>query len=195
MPVHLVPDVLTVHAVRAAAEVDLSGAIEAPANGPLEIDGPGDDLDAEEAEPVRLEGIFDDLRARASTTRGVDGQQQVALGRTYLAAGLIDQAVGAFKRAAHDASVRTPASIALGEIFEEQQDYTHAIEWYERGADAASDSEGERLDAMRRLALALEAGNESDRALAVWLEIQALHPEDREAPMRVARLSSPGAGR
>jgi tetratricopeptide (TPR) repeat protein len=192
VPVHLVPDVLTVPAVTATAEVDLSGALEELDAGAAGAPG---EVDEGDSEPAALEGVFDDMRARASTTRGVDGQQQVALGRTYLAAGLVDQAVGAFKRAAHDASVRTPASIALGEIFEEQQDYTHAIEWYERGADAASDAGGERLDAMRRLALALEAANESVRALAVWLEIQALHPEDREAPTRVARLSSPGAGR
>ena len=125
----------------------------------------------------------------------MDGRQQLALGRTYLAAGLVDQAVGAFKRAAHDTAVRASASVALGEIFEEQEDYPHAIEWFERGADAAPEASEERLEVMRRLALALEAGNESVRALAVWLEIQALHPEDSEAPKRVARLSSPGAGR
>lgn len=142
-----------------------------------------------------IQDVFDGLRARAAATRGVDGRQQLALGRTYLAAGLVDQAMSAFARAAHDVDVRASACTALGELFEEQQDYGHAIEWYERGADATHGGEGERLEAMRRLARVLESANESARALAVWLEIQTLHPEDPEAPVRVARLSESGAGR
>jgi tetratricopeptide (TPR) repeat protein len=150
-------------------------------------------LDA--ADGPGLEDVFDGIRAKAASTYGVDGRQQLALGRTYLAAGLLDQAVSAFARAAHDAGVRGPACIALGEVFEEQQDYAHAIEWLERGADAPQISDSDRLDAMRRLARVLEAAGESARALAVWLEIQTLHPEDREAQARVARLSATGTGR
>jgi tetratricopeptide (TPR) repeat protein len=163
-------------------------------------DDEGEDEDdgqatVEDAGVPGLEAVFDGIRANASTTRGVDGRQQFALGRTYLAAGLVDQAVAAFGRAAHDAGVRGSACLALGELFEEQQDYAHAIEWLERGADAPQISDSDRLDAMRRLASVLEAASESARALAVWLEILTLHPEDREAPARVAKLSATGMGR
>ena len=56
-------------------------------------------------------------------------------------------------------------------------------------------AERERLDAMRRLAHVLELANEQVRALAVWLEVQTLQPDDVEAADRVTRLSSSGAGR
>jgi tetratricopeptide (TPR) repeat protein len=188
---------------RAPVELDLTRALNVltPAGPPAAtgateaiVPAADGDPDAATSEPP-LESVFDEFRMKAATTRDVDGRQQLALGRTYLAAGLTDQAVAAFERAAHDADVLAEASVALGDLYEEVPDLGRAIEWFERGADAAHGTEAERIGAMRRLAMALEAANESARALAVWLEIQTLQPDDPEAPSRVLRLSSPGSGR
>jgi tetratricopeptide (TPR) repeat protein len=150
---------------------------------------------ADEGAARPLEEVFEGMRAQASSTHDVDGRQQLALGTTYLAAGLIDQAVAAYARAAHDPTARLEACSALGEIFEDARDYGPAIEWLERAVDAPDATEEARLSVMRRLAAVLEAADEPARALAVWLEILTSHPDDAEAAARVSQSPPPGAGR
>jgi tetratricopeptide (TPR) repeat protein len=140
--------------------------------------------------PETLEDVFGRLREEASPRRGTEGRQQLALGRTYLAAGLVEAAIEAFRRAVLDPETRATAAVALAEAFEELEDRTTSLEWLERGADALESPDAERADAMRRLAQALEADGEPDRALAVWLELVTLCPDDPQATDGVARLSA-----
>lgn len=144
----------------------------------------------EPAEAPTLEDVFERLREEARPPRGTEGRQQVAVGRTFLAAGMTEPALEAFGRACADADARAVAALALGETYEDLGDPASALEWYERAADAQESPEGERLAAMRRLAEFLEGAGEPVRALAVWLEVSTLCPDDREASDRVARLAA-----
>jgi tetratricopeptide (TPR) repeat protein len=153
--------------------------------------GDGDqDTGASEEPPPTLEAVFDEMRASARPSRGTEGRRHLALGRTYFAAGMVDEALDAFHKAAQDAEARAAASVAIGEACEERDDLPAAIDWFERGADAAESPEADRADAMRHLGEALEAIDEPARALAVWMELLSLRPSDRQASRHVARLSA-----
>jgi tetratricopeptide (TPR) repeat protein len=141
------------------------------------------------ARPATLEGVFDRLREEASPRRGTEGRQLVALGHTYLAAGMVEAAIETFRKATLDGEARALAAMALSETYDELEDPAQALEWLEHGADAQESPETERLDAMRRLAEALDRGGEPERALAVWLEVATLRPQDPQAARAVTRLS------
>ncbi len=119
-----------------------------------------------------------------------EGRQLLALGRTYLAAGLVEAALDAFQRAALDPEARAAAALALAETSDDLEDHDASLEWLERGADAAESPDDERVDAMRRLGEALEARGEPDRALAVWLEVVTLRADDQQAARAIERLSA-----
>lgn len=175
---------------RASDEVDLTDALERLAAS--EDADPGGTPSAAPLpeRPETLDDVFERLRQEASPRRGTEGRQQVALGRTYLAAGLVEAAIEAFGRAALDPDARAVAAVALAEAYEELEDGPTSLEWLERGADAAESPEAERADAMRRLAEALEGRAEPERALAVWLELATLCPGDARAASAVVRLSA-----
>jgi tetratricopeptide (TPR) repeat protein len=191
-------DAATVHVLLGPEEVDLTPALNALAAGEISL-GPGEPTSVgagawPDPRVSSLEAVFERMRADASPPRGTDGRVQLALGRTYFAAGMLDEALATFQRAAQDAEARAAASVAIGETHEEQDNLPAAIEWFERGADASESPEADRIDAMRHLGEALEAASEPVRALAVWMELLTLRPSDRQASRHVARLSG-GDGR
>lgn len=178
-----------------SAEGDVPSAPEAiptPVAEPGAV--PGDILAEERGEmpeePRTLEAVFDRLRVEAGPRRGTEGRQLLALGRTYLAAGMAEAAIETFRRAAQDGEARAVAAVALSETYEELEEPALALEWLEHAADAQESPEADRLDASRRLAEMLERAGEPERALAVWLEIVTMNPGDVQAAGRIARLSS-----
>lgn len=174
-------------------EVDLAAALNV-----LALDEPGGASGREAGRhaagvpdaPETLEAIFERLRQDAAPRRGTEGRQLLALGRTYLAAGLVEAALDAFQRAALDPEARAAAALALAETSDDLEDHDASLEWLERGADAAESPDDERVDAMRRLGEALEARGEPDRALAVWLEVVTLRADDQQAARAIERLSA-----
>jgi tetratricopeptide (TPR) repeat protein len=136
-----------------------------------------------------LEGTFAAMRNEVAQS----GADLVSLGRTYLSAGLPDQAIEAFETAAHHPAQRYEAAIALVEIFESRKNDVAVVEWLGRAADSAP-SPAKRGAVLYRLGVALEQMGEPSRALAVLLELKAMAPAFRDVSARVARLEAAQAG-
>jgi tetratricopeptide (TPR) repeat protein len=132
---------------------------------------------------MTLEGTFAEMRSLGTTS----GDDLVSLGRTYIAAGLQDQAIEAFTAAAHDEAQRYAASVALVEVYEARQDTTNAIDWLECVAETAP-TPAKRGAALYRLGCLLDQRGETARALAVFLELRTMAPTFRDVRARIARL-------
>jgi tetratricopeptide (TPR) repeat protein len=174
-----------------AMEVDLTELVDAlalagppaPEPAPVSVPQPTGQV------PVSLEGTFAALRQSSSP----GAADLVTLGRTYVGAGMLDEAAEALEAAAHDPAQRYDASVAMVEICVTRRDQAGVIEWLERATEAAP-TPAKRGAALYRLGLALEQAGEPARALAIWLELQALAPAFRDVGARIARLQSPRSG-
>jgi lipopolysaccharide biosynthesis regulator YciM len=83
----------------------------------------------------------------------------------------------------------------LGRLYKEHGDLPHAIEWFERAAQAppATAEDGRAL--LYDLAVTLEEAGEMARALAVFLELQTddgNYRDVRERADRLARVQTGG---
>jgi tetratricopeptide (TPR) repeat protein len=169
--------------------------IEAAVPAPVpETDGAREALagraDREEA-PARssLDEAFATLRDEAVEA----GSDLLTLGRTYMAAGLVDQAIEAFVAAAGNPGQQYDASIALAEIFDGRHDEAGVRDWLFRAA-AGAPSAAKRGAILYRLGLLLERLGDARRALAVFSELEALAPGFRDVSARVDRLSAATSG-
>lgn len=190
---------------RALTEVDLTPLLDAlteasPAEAPGEptraaparTTGDESGHAGTEAEAA-IEEVFTRLREQAAPARPEPGGPQLALGRTYRAAGMLTEATTAFERAARDPDCRFEACLALAEVHEASGEIGSAVAWYERALEGADGAVEARLNTLYRLAEVLEVAGERVRALAVWLELQALSPGYRDVVHRVARATEGGA--
>ena len=84
---------------------------------------------------------------------------------------------------------RFEAASLLGRLFLEQNDIPHAVEWFERAAEAPAPSEKEGRELLYDLGRTLDAAGATARALAVFLELQADAGEYKDVAARVDRLS------
>jgi hypothetical protein len=64
-----------------------------------------------------------------------------------------------------------------------------AIEWFERATQAAAPTAAASHDLLYDLAQLLVSAGEGDRALAVFLELQADAPDYRDVALQIDRLS------
>jgi tetratricopeptide (TPR) repeat protein len=125
----------------------------------------------------------------------VDGGDLVALGRTYLAAGLHEQAIEVLQRAAVDRDSQYDAALALAELHEWRGEGALIAEWLEQAA-ASAPSPVKRGAVLYRLGLALEQLGRPARALVVLKELESMAPGFRDVRARIARLEAtpPGGG-
>ncbi len=174
-----------------AMEVDLTELVDALALAGAQAPEPAPGSVQEPTGPARvsLEGTFAALRQSSSP----GAADLVTLGRTYVGAGMLDEAAEALEAAAHDPAQRYDASVAMVEICVTRRDQAGIIEWLERATEAAP-TPAKRGAALYRLGLALEHAGEPARALAIWLELQTLAPAFRDVSARIARLQSPRSG-
>lgn len=169
-------------------EVDLTDRLEAAAR---ELESPRG-----QALPTATPSGRGDLdQAFASLREQVveRAEDLLGLGRTYLAAGLFDQAVEAFSTAARDAAQAYEAAAALAELYESRGDARNAVHWLERAA-AGAPSAARRGAVLYRLGVTLERLGESGRALTVLQELKAMAPGFRDVADRVTRLEAAGRG-
>jgi tetratricopeptide (TPR) repeat protein len=164
-------------------EVDLTDRLDEPSAVGAAPQAPAGAATTGSSSTQTLESTFADLRSHGTAS----GEDLVSLGRTYVSAGLPDQAIEAFVAAAHDETQRYAASVALVEIFDARHDTPSAIEWLERVAEAAPTA-AKRGAALYRLGCLLDETGEVGRALAVFLELHAMAPTFRDVRARIARL-------
>ena len=167
---------------RSGPGTDTAGAPMPPAAGPT-TDRVGRPFDVAQGGPEHVE-------APLPTGEGSpdDAEVQLGLARAFLEALLPDEAEALLVPLTADHARRVRAAAMLAEALDAQDRSAEAVEWLERVVQAPEVTDRDRLDAMRRLGALLERVGEPDRALAVWLELQAGQPDDAEAAAGVARL-------
>jgi tetratricopeptide (TPR) repeat protein len=142
-----------------------------------------------------LDDVFTGLRkesarkASAGKASADQSAQHMKLARTYLEMGLVDEAVASLKTAARSPRQRFEAGSLLGRLYKEQGDMAHAIEWFERAAEATAPTPEEAHALLYDLGVTLEEEGEFARALGVFLELQADAEDYRDVPERAERLA------
>jgi tetratricopeptide (TPR) repeat protein len=172
-----------------AHEIDLSSMLDdlqsTAAKAPPE---PGPHEKARHAGDV--EGVFNELREEVKHQASAEeAAQHYKLATTYVEMGLIEEAMRALEVAVRAPRSRFEAASLLGRLHLQRGATEQAIEWFERAAEApAPDPEAGR-SLLYDLAATLEQQGESDRALAVFLELQADAGQYKDVAQRLARLT------
>jgi tetratricopeptide (TPR) repeat protein len=157
---------------------DLEGAAEhatEPAAAPAGLSG--------------LERVFEGFRDEAMRSGGEGAASQFKKAAKLRDAGDVDGAVRMLEQAVRAPRYRFKAAAELARIHRDVGRVPEAIEWLERAAEAAPVATDESRELLYDLGLLLSEAGESDRALAVFLELQADSPDYRDVAMRIGRLS------
>lgn len=170
-----------------ATEVDLTTLLGELESQPAQLPVP-----AAPARPAPdLEDVFAAMRFEAAAGVEADtSAEHLALARSYLELGQLDEAVGPLEIASRSPQYRFAAAAALGQLFRDQSDLPRAIEWLERAVEAPAPSADEGRAVLYDLGDVLETMGETSRALAVFLELAADVPDFRDVGQRVTVLSS-----
>lgn len=166
-------------------EIDLDGTF-----GSLEVDEPGDDR-SEDTVPeglASLERVFEGFHDEA-----VNGAHTVAArfrqALLLQEAGDTESAVPMLEQVARAPRYRFKAAAELARIHRGLGHTGEAIEWFERAAEFSPAGTDESRDLLYDLGRLLAESGETERALAVFLELQADAPDYRDVGQLVARLS------
>ena len=103
--------------------------------------------------------------------------------------GMLDEAVTALELASKSPAHRFVSAAALGRLHRDRDTFERAIYWFERAAEAPAPSLEEGRALLYELGDALERTLERERALAVFLELQADAGEYRDVSVRAKRLA------
>lgn len=161
---------------------DLQGAAAAPAPTPPAAPAP--------PKPESLDDVFKGLRKEVGRGEGQDqAAQHMKLAHTYLEMGMLEEATNALKTAARSPRQRFGAASLLGRLYKEHGDVPHAIEWFERAAEAPAPTVDEAHALLYDLGVTLEEAGETARALAVFLELLADTGAYRDVSDRADRLT------
>lgn len=174
----------------AAAEIDLTSAL-----GELDAQHPAPAAPRPTEPPRDLEDVFSGIRATVASAASADEcGEHFDLARTYLDMGLSDEAVPSLEIAARSPRHRFEAAALLARVFRDRGDLPHAVEWYERAAEAPSQNIEDGRALLYDLGDVLEMLGETARALAVFMELNAEASAYRDVPERIARLSDDAGG-
>jgi tetratricopeptide (TPR) repeat protein len=139
--------------------------------------------------PRNLDDVFADMREEATRSFATNNpDQELATGLAFYRAGQLDLAVPRLEAASRAAENRFAAAATLGRVFLERGEAWHAIEWFERAAEAAAPTPADGHRLLYELADALEGAGEVARALAICLELRADAGEYQDVSIRVDRL-------
>lgn len=102
-------------------------------------------------------------------------------------AGRADEAIDALHKAVRSREHRFAAALLLARIHRDLGDEDEAIEWFERARSEAPGPEAAH-EVLYELAVALGAAGETDRAIAVFLELDVEAPGYRDVSTQMGRL-------
>ena len=200
------------HAEQESVEVDLSidldgikpGSKQAAKGKPGPVRVPDPEPEPEpEPEPGAeetykendIDSVFAQMRSKASRSSGGEGaEQQLKEGMKLRQAGKVESAIRAFEMASRSPRHRFQASVLLGRIYREKDQMKKAIEWFERATQSPAPTPDEGHMLLYELADALEATGETERALAICMELQADAGDFRDVKARVKRLAKVSKG-
>jgi tetratricopeptide (TPR) repeat protein len=136
-----------------------------------------------------LERVFEGFRDEAVRhgAQGAAQQYRAALGLRE--AGDTEGAIQALEQVVRSPRYRFKAAAELARIHRDLDRVPEAIEWFERAAESAPAATDESRDLLYDLGVLLAGAGETERALAVFLELQADSPDYRDVALQVGRLS------
>jgi tetratricopeptide (TPR) repeat protein len=190
-PVHAAPppidlsDILTETAVPAARqpsdgfEIDLSDAL-----GELTAEPPAAGAAHEE-----IDLVLEEVRVEAPRQRADTSGQQLRAAQAHWQAGQPAEAIKALQQVVRSPRHRFEAAAMLARIHRDRGSVSEAIEWFERATQAAAPTAAASHEVLYDLAQLLVSAGEADRALAVYLELQADAPDFRDVSQQIERLS------
>ena len=138
-----------------------------------------------------LEDIFRSFRRRASEAQGVDdvAEQHYLVAVECGRAGRVDEAKTALAVATDSPRHRFRAAAMLGRIYRNEGRAVESVEWFERAAVVSPRTSEEGWSLLYHLGVTLEGLQERNRALAVFLELEATAGDYRYVGDRIVRLS------
>jgi tetratricopeptide (TPR) repeat protein len=170
---------------RSSMEIDLTSVL-----GDLQAAGRPEPVSPPAPQPPSLDAVFEGLRGEAAAQPGADeAAQHLELARTFLEMGMADEAMSSLHTAARSPRHRFVAAALLGQLYRDQGDPMHAVEWFERAAEAPAPGAEEGHALLYELGNLLELIGETARALAVFLELQADAGDYRDVAARVGHLA------
>jgi tetratricopeptide (TPR) repeat protein len=152
----------------------------------------GEDAAAPEAVPAALAGlerVFEGFREEAVRhgAQGAAHQYRAALGLRE--GGDVEGAIRTLEQVVRSPRYRFKAAAELARIHRDLGRIPESIEWFERAAESAPAATDESRDLLYDLGVLLAGAGETERALAVFLELQADSPDYRDVALQVGRLS------
>jgi tetratricopeptide (TPR) repeat protein len=148
--------------------------------------------DAASQAPVALSGlerVFEGFRDEAVRFGAEGAARQFKQAVAQREGGDTDGAIRTLEQVVRVPRYRFKAAAELASIHREFGRVHEAIEWLERAAESAPAATDESRELLYDLGLLLSEAGESDRALAVFLELQADSPDYRDVALRIGRLS------
>jgi tetratricopeptide (TPR) repeat protein len=178
---------------REVFEIDLSEDLDdllSAAPPPAPYAQPGRPL-----HPGGLEGFFEDLREeRGRDLQSLNAALSYDQASELFNRGDVDAAAECLRTAARDPQFRFRAASMLAHIARDRQQFPEAVEWLERAAEAPAPTAEASHGLLYELGDTLESSRENARALAVFIELQALAPGYRDVADRIAALSRRQSG-
>jgi tetratricopeptide (TPR) repeat protein len=146
--------------------------------------------------PVKpLQSVFNEMRARARETEDAAiAHERFDLAQYHLRDGNEAAAMTELREAAKAPVLRFAAAAQLGRLLAARSAFGEAVEWLERAAAVPPVTPDEGLAVLYELADSLERSGEPERALAVFIELQAQRRAYRDVAARIAALSARASG-
>ena len=135
-----------------------------------------------------LKGMRDGALHEASSPEVAE--QHFKLATSYIDNDMVDEAINALEVASRSIRHRFRAGALLAKLHLDKGDPVHAIEWFERAAEAPAPTPA----AAHELACALEVHGGTARALAVFLELHAEAGDYRDLAAHLEHLTKVQAG-
>jgi tetratricopeptide (TPR) repeat protein len=136
-----------------------------------------------------LERVFEGFREEAVRHGVQDTSSLVQHALSLEEAGQTDRAIHMLERAARSAGHRLRAATELARLHRRLGHARESIEWLERAAESSQAGTAESHELLYDLGLFLAEAGETERALAVLLELHADVPDYRDVSQQIARLS------
>ena len=145
------------------------------------------------APPRDLNRVFADARSTAAEAEA-EAAEHLGLAKTYIEMGMAAEAVGPLEVAARSPRYRFEAGALLARLHRDRNEFATAVEWFERAAEAPPDSADAGHALLYDLGVLLQGAGERERALAVFLELEANAPGYSDVAARVAALTRQSGG-
>ncbi len=137
-----------------------------------------------------LDEVFREFqRGVAEQLSEEDSDTHFNLGIAYKEMGLLDEAIGEFRVAAHDPAYFVEACSMIGVCANEVGNHVEAAEWYQKALVAPDLSPDARTALRYELAVAFERIGDRDQAVELFEQIARLDPGYRDVAARLANLS------